>query len=73
MTNLGHIENFLGIEFLKTDKGQFKHQKRCAIGIQKKFKMEQCNVVITPANPRLKRSKEDNEKVFDPTQYRILF
>lgn len=25
MTNLGHIENFLGTEFLKTDKGQFKH------------------------------------------------
>lgn len=35
--------------------------------------MEQCNVAITPANPRLERSKEDNEKEFDLTQYRILF
>lgn len=62
MSDLGHIRYFIGIEFQKSNKGLLMHQKRYALEILKKFKMEQYNLNITPVELRLQLSKEEGEK-----------
>ncbi|KAK2359746.1 putative mitochondrial protein [Trifolium repens] len=72
MTDLGHISYFLGIEFLRTENGILLHQSRYASEILKKFEMDKCNVVLSPAEPRFQLSSSENEKDVDPTYYRKL-
>lgn len=67
MKYIGHITYFFGIEFQKTSKEFLMHQRRYALEILKKFEMKHCNIPITPVEPRLKLSKEYDEKVVDPT------
>lgn len=62
MSDLCHITYFIDIEFQKSNKGLLMHQKRYALEILKKFKMEQCNLNITPVELRLQLSKEEGEK-----------
>lgn len=53
MTNLGLMAYFIGIEFHKSKRGMFMHQRRYALEILKKFEMEPYNVAISPTEPRL--------------------
>lgn len=53
MTNLSLMTYFLGIKFHKSERGLFMHQRMYALDILKKFEMEDCNVVITSAGPKL--------------------
>lgn len=43
------------------------HQRRYALEILKKFEKEHCNVDITPTEPRLPLSKNEDEQDIDPT------
>lgn len=45
------------IEFYKSKNGLLMHQRRYAIEIFNKFKIEHCNVVITPVEPRPRRMR----------------
>jgi hypothetical protein len=72
MTDLGHMSYFLGIEFLKTDKGILMHQSRYASEILKKFEMDQCNSALSPAEPRQQLSSCTEEKDVDSTYYRKI-
>lgn len=59
MTDLGLMTYFLGIEIKQNENYVFICQKKYAIEILKKFKMEECKVVRTPMNQKEKLSKED--------------
>lgn len=53
MIDLGLMTYFLGIEFHKFKRRLLRHQRRYPLEILKKFEMENSNVAITPAEPRL--------------------
>ncbi|GAU34193.1 hypothetical protein TSUD_162940 [Trifolium subterraneum] len=72
MTDLGHISYFLGIEFYKSSRGFLMHQRRYASEVLKRFEMDNCNYAVTPSEPRLQLSKNEEEAEVDPTQYRRL-
>lgn len=72
MINLGPMTYFLGINFHKSKKRLVMHQRRHALEILKKFKMEYCNVAITPTGPRMQMSKNEHEQNVNPTQYRRM-
>lgn len=69
MTGLGLVTYFLGIKFYKSNKGIIMHQRRYVLEILKKFKMENCNIFITPIEKRLQLSKDEYEQDVTPTQY----
>ncbi|XP_050888548.1 secreted RxLR effector protein 161-like [Lathyrus oleraceus] len=72
MYDLRNISYFLDVEFYKSSMGLIMHQSRYASEILKRFKMEDCNVALTPAKPRLQLMKDSNEDDVDPIQYRRL-
>ncbi|GAU23070.1 hypothetical protein TSUD_183690 [Trifolium subterraneum] len=72
MTDLGHISYFLGIEFYKSSRGLLMRQRRYASEVLKSFEMDNCNYAVTPSEPRLQLSKNEEEVEVDPTQYRRL-
>ncbi|GAU38708.1 hypothetical protein TSUD_396360 [Trifolium subterraneum] len=72
MTDIGHLSYFLGIEFARCARGLMMHQKRYASEILKRFDMVNCNLAITPAEPRLQLSKCEEEDSVDPTKFRSL-
>lgn len=53
MIDLGLMIYFFGIKFHKSERGLLMHQRRFALEILKKFKMEHSNVEFTPAEPIL--------------------
>ncbi|XP_058742638.1 uncharacterized mitochondrial protein AtMg00240-like [Vicia villosa] len=52
--------------------GLLMHQRKYALEILKRCKMEHCNVAITPCEARLQLSKSEDEQDVDPTQYQRL-
>lgn len=72
MTDLGLLSYFLGLEFLQTAKGMFMHQRKYVLEVLKKFKMHNCNVSTTPAEPNLKLDKCEHEDPVDATEYRQM-
>ena len=68
MADLGHIPYFLGIEFHRSSRGLLMHQRRYAEEILQRFEMENYNHAVTPAETRLKLSKDDEQNDVDPTQ-----
>lgn len=67
MNDLGLMTYILGIEFHNSKKGLLMHQRRNAFEILKKFEMEHYNAAITPDEPRLHLSKNEDEKNINPT------
>lgn len=61
MTGLGLTTHFLGIGLLKSKKGLLMHQRRYTLEILKNIEMEHYNVTITPAEPRLHMSKNEDK------------
>lgn len=70
MTNLILMTCFFGIGLHKSKRELLMHQRRYALKILKKFEMDHCNGAITPVEPRLQLSKNEDEQDVDPTQYR---
>ncbi|CAL1396308.1 unnamed protein product [Linum trigynum] len=59
MTDIGLMSYYLGIEVNQKEEGIFISQSGFAKEVLKKFKMENCNHVSTPAECGLKLSKDD--------------
>ncbi|MCI49719.1 hypothetical protein A2U01_0070963, partial [Trifolium medium] len=72
MSDLGDLSYFLGMEFVKTSKGLFLHQKKYVEDVLKRFHMRNCNPAITPRETGLKLSKNTNEELVDSTLYKQI-
>ena len=72
MSDLGEMKYFLGMEIHQCSTGIFISQKKYALDLLKKFKMERCKVVSTPLVYNEKLSKEECGDKADPTAYRSL-
>jgi hypothetical protein len=72
MTDLGIMKYFLGIEVDQSTKGIFFCQKKYAVDIIKRFRMEECNPVETPIPLGTKLSKKYEGPTVDPTLYKSL-
>jgi len=72
MTNMGLMEYFLGLEVNQGEKGIFVSQERYAEEILNKFKMTNCNPILTLMEQGTKLSKFDGGDRVDANKYRSL-
>jgi hypothetical protein len=72
MPNLGMMNYFLGIEVMQSNHGIFTCQKKYALDILKRFKMQDCKPVGTPMTTSIKLSKDDESEKVDEGLYRGL-
>ena len=72
MSDLGPMNYFLRMEIYQSSAGIFISQRKYAMDILKKFKLEACKEVVTPLAQNEKLSKNDGERLDDPTTYRSL-
>lgn len=61
MYDLGNLSYFLGMEFKDTSEEVFLHQTKYARDILNKFKMSNCNAVVTPLETGENLRKETND------------
>jgi hypothetical protein len=71
MTDIDLMTYFLGLEVTQKEEGIFVSQTSYAKDILERFKMESCNLVLTPVEKgvELRKSKVGN---VDPTYFKIL-
>lgn len=60
MSDLGKMRYFLGIKVQRLENGIFINQKKYAIDVLKRFRMEDCNVVLNPNVPGFKIAKDES-------------
>ena len=72
MSDLGMMNYFLGMEIQQDNLGIFLSQKKYAIDVLKRFKLESCKEVATPLAQNERISKNDGEKLEDPSVFRSL-
>lgn len=72
MSDLGTMNYFLGMEIKQCSSGIFISQKKYAIDILKRFKLDSCKEVATPLVQNEKISKDDGEKLEDSSAFRSL-
>ncbi|RVW94557.1 Retrovirus-related Pol polyprotein from transposon RE1 [Vitis vinifera] len=72
MSDLGIMNYFLGIEIYQCSSGIFISQRKYVVDILKKFKLESCKEVAILLAQNEKISKNDGEKLEEPSAYRSL-
>ncbi|CAL1371869.1 unnamed protein product [Linum trigynum] len=72
ITDIGLMSYYLGIEVSQKEQGIFISQSGFAKEVLKKFKLENCNPVSTPAECGLKLSKDDKGEKVNSTEFRSL-
>ena len=72
MTNLGGMNYFLGMEVHQLNDGIFLSQRKYAMDVLRKFKMESCKPVSTPLAINEKLTKSDGDAKADESNYRSL-
>ncbi|KAL4362176.1 hypothetical protein GQ457_04G021850 [Hibiscus cannabinus] len=72
MYDLGLMSYFLGMEINQSKAGIFMSQNKYALDVLKKFKLESCKGVDSPLSSNLKLSKNDGEKLYDPSIFRSI-
>jgi hypothetical protein len=72
MYDLGIMNYFFGMEIHQCSSGIFVSQRKYVVDILKKFKRESCKEVATPLAQNEKISKNDGEKLKDPSAFRSL-
>ncbi|XP_048235722.1 uncharacterized mitochondrial protein AtMg00810-like [Ricinus communis] len=72
MSDLGRMHYFMGIEVIQSDAGIFISQKKYVREILRRFQMENCNPVCTPAETSLKLVRDKNGRKVDSTLYKQI-
>ncbi|KAE8728448.1 hypothetical protein F3Y22_tig00004355pilonHSYRG00008 [Hibiscus syriacus] len=72
MTDMGLMAYYLGIEVKQQNDGIFISQESYAKEILKKFKMENCKPISTPAEYGIKMTKHEEGESVDPTFFKSL-
>lgn len=72
MTDLGEMKYFLRMEISQSNDGIFISQKKYALEILKKFRMEQCKPVVTPIVVNEKLSINDGIDLANDSVYRSI-
>ncbi|WVZ91395.1 hypothetical protein U9M48_037575 [Paspalum notatum var. saurae] len=72
MTDLGHLQHFLGIHVTKTAQGLFLSQSQYALEILQRAGMEHCNPVSTPVDTKSKISATGGSPLKNGTDYRSI-
>jgi len=72
MNDLGKMTYFLGIEVNQSSQGIFVSQKKYATEILKKFCLDKCKLVSTPAVQGEKLIKENESGLVNASIYRSL-
>ncbi|KAL5724118.1 hypothetical protein ACHQM5_007419 [Ranunculus cassubicifolius] len=72
MTDLGKLHYFLGIEVQQSSAGIFLSQRKYVGEILKRFRMENCNAVGTPAEVGVKLMKTSGGQLVDSTLYKQI-
>ena len=72
MNDMGLLRYFLGIEVEKNENKIFISQANYVKKVLERFNMQYCKAAISPTVMGLKLSKEDNNKDFDPSLYKII-
>lgn len=70
MTDLEELTYFLGLEFVKTEKGIVLHQSRYISEVLKRFNMKDCNPASTPVENGISLIKDEVEKSVDGTLFK---
>ncbi|KAL4342059.1 hypothetical protein GQ457_08G024400 [Hibiscus cannabinus] len=73
MSDLGLMSYFLGMKINQSKVSIFISQNKYALDVLKKFKLESCKGVDSPLPSNLKLSKNDGEKLCDPSTFRSIF
>jgi hypothetical protein len=69
MSLLGELSFFLGLQIRQSNQGIFISQTKYIKEMLKRFRMEDCKLVITPTQTNCKLSKDDDSKSTDQRQY----
>ncbi|XP_016717050.1 uncharacterized mitochondrial protein AtMg00810-like [Gossypium hirsutum] len=72
MSNLGDMKYLIGMKIHQSDAGIFISQRKYALEVLKKFKIENCKPVATPLVLNEKLSKSDNSEKADAFVYGSL-
>ncbi|KAL8103772.1 hypothetical protein AgCh_028101 [Apium graveolens] len=72
MTDIGQMSYFLGVEVKQNKDGIFMSQKKYAEQIIKKFRMEECKPVSTPAEASIKLRIDSTRESVNPTLFKNL-
>lgn len=72
MSDLGPLQQFLGIHVTRTANGLFLSQHQYAADILKKAKMQSCNPCLTPVDTKAKPSASSGTPLSDTTHYRSI-
>ncbi|KAL8135853.1 hypothetical protein AgCh_010456 [Apium graveolens] len=72
MTDIGQMSYFLGVEVKQNKDGIFMSQKKYAEQILKKFRMEECKQISTPAESSIKLSVDSTRESVNPTLFKSL-
>jgi hypothetical protein len=72
MSLLGELSFFLGLQICQSSQGIFISQSKYIREMLKRFRMEDCKLVITPMQTSCKLRKNDDSKSTDQRQYRSM-
>jgi hypothetical protein len=72
MSLLGELSFFLGLQIRQSNQGIFISQTKYIREMLKRFRMEDCKLVITPMQTNCKLSKDDDSKSTDQRKYRSM-
>ena len=71
-TDLGNLSYFLGMEFIRTEKGIILHQRKYVKEVLKKFRMLESNPASSPIEANLKLEKGGEEEKVDATLFKQI-
>ncbi|XP_055814428.1 uncharacterized mitochondrial protein AtMg00810-like [Solanum dulcamara] len=72
MTDIGEMSYFLGVEVKQIRDDIFMSQKKYTERILKKFRMQDCKPVATPAEPGMKLSVDSTSEPVNPTFFKSV-
>ena len=72
MTALGKMTYFLGMEILYSKKGIILHQLKYELELLKRFKLQNCKIVVTPSETYQKLDSDSDGDYVDSTTFKQL-